>query len=179
MKRWLAVLLFGLLALGIQGGLAMVVPRQLCPDLGLLVVIAIGLHWQDATSGLLISSVLGFIADLLSSSIFGAHALLRVLVFTTTAVSRQRMDLRGGLAMALFAGGMTILYALGLFLLMGFFGTQPEGVRWSGIGGLLPHALINAICAPAISGILIRICEWTDGEASRRGLEMDARGSLP
>ena len=34
------------------------------------------------------------------------------------------MDLRGGLALALFTGGMTIFYALGLFLLLQFFGTH-------------------------------------------------------
>ena len=96
MKRLIAVLVVGLLALGIQGGLSLVIPRELCPDLGLLVVIAIGLHWQQATSGLFVASALGFTADLLSSSIFGGHALMRLLVFSATTVSRRRMDLQIG-----------------------------------------------------------------------------------
>ena len=100
MKRGLAVLALGLIALGVQGGMAMSIPRALCPDLGLLVVIAIGLHWREATGGLFLASALGFTADILSSSIFGAHALLRVLVYATTALTRSQMDLRSGAALA-------------------------------------------------------------------------------
>lgn len=175
MKRLLSVLVVGLVALGIQSGLSMVIPRQLCPDLGLLVVIAIGLHWRDVTSGLFIASVLGFTADMLSSSIFGGHALMRVLIYAATAISRQRMDLRSGVALALFAGGMTIFYALGLFVLMRFFGADSNGFRWTGIGGLFPHTFVNAVCAPLVSALVLRVCEWADGEASPRGLEIEAR----
>lgn len=179
MRRLLAVLVIGLIALGVQGGLAMLVPRQLCPDLGLLVVIAIGLHWRDATSGMFIAAGLGFTADVLSSSIFGGHALLRLLVFAMTTLSRRRMDLQGGVAMALFVGAMTVAYTLGLFLLMRFFGAASDGFRWSGIGGLFPHALVNAVCAPMVSAMLIRICDWADSEGSRRGLVIDAGRSAP
>jgi rod shape-determining protein MreD len=177
MKRGLAVFALGLIALGVQGGLSMAIPRVLCPDLGLLVVIAIGLHWRDTTSGLFIASALGFIADVLSSSIFGAHALLRVLAYATTALTRSQMDLRSGAALALFAGGMTIFYALGLVSLMRFFGGAGEGLPWSGFGALFPHIVVNAAVAPLVSGLLVRVCEWAEGEASRPGLEIDARRS--
>jgi rod shape-determining protein MreD len=171
-------LIIGLFALGVQSGLAMVVPRQICPDLGLLVVIAIGLYWRDATSGLFIAAGLGFTADLLSSSIFGGHALLRVLVYAATTLSRQRMNLRGGAALGLFAGGMTIAYALGLFLLMRFFVAASGGFSWPEIGSVLPHSLVNAVCAPAVAALLIRVCDWADGEASRRGLNIDTGRSV-
>lgn len=175
MKRFFAVLVLGLIALGIQGGLSLVIPRELCPDLGLLVVIALGLHWQEATSGLIVASVLGFTADLLSSSIFGGHALMRLLVFSATAISRQKIDLRSGAALGLFAGVMTIFYALGLLLLMRFFGADSEWLSRSEIGGLFLHVLVNAVCAPAIAALMIRVCEWADGEASRPGLEIETR----
>jgi rod shape-determining protein MreD len=174
MKRGLAVLALGLIALGVQGGMAMSIPRPLCPDLGLLVVIAIGLHWREATGGLFLASALGFTADILSTSIFGAHALLRVLVYAATALTRSQMDLRSGAALALFSGGMTILHSLGLISLMQFFGAAGEGPTWSGIGALFPHAAINAIFAPIVSAILLRVCDWAEGEASRPGLEIDA-----
>ncbi len=179
MKRGLAVVVLGLLALGVQAGLALVVPRELCPDLGLLVVIAMGLHWHQATSGLLVAFALGLAADLLSSSILGAHALLRVLVFATTALARSQVNLRGGATLALFAAGMTILCAAALFSLIRFFGGAGEGPRWPDVGGLLPHAFINAVFAPVVSTVLVRVCEWVEGEASRRGLEIDAKGSTP
>lgn len=177
MKRGLAVFVLGVVALGIQGGVALVIPRVLCPDVGLLVVIAIGLHWRDATSGLFVASALGFTADILSGSIFGAHALLRVLTYATTALVRSQIDLRGGVALGLFAAGMTIFYALGLFVLVQFFGGAVDGLRWPGIGGLFPHALVNAVFAPVVSAILLRVFAWADGEASRRGLQIDPRRS--
>lgn len=175
MKRGLAVLALGLIALGVQGGIAMAIPRVLCPDLGLLVVIAIGLHWRETTSGLFFASALGFVADILSSSIFGAHALLRVLTYSATALTRRRMDLRSAAALALFAGVMTIFYALGLIVLMRFFGGPGEGLQWPGIGALFPHVAVNAIFAPLVSAALVRVCEWAEGEASRPGLQIDAK----
>jgi len=178
MKRGLAVLALGLIALGVQGGIAMAIPRVLCPDLGLLVVIAIGLHWREATGGLFLASALGFAADILSSSIFGAHALLRVLAYATTALTRSQMELRSGAALALFAGAMTIFYAVGLLLLMRFFGSSGEGFQWSGIGALFPHIAVNAIMAPLVSAVLVRVCEWAEGEANRPGLELDAKGTV-
>jgi rod shape-determining protein MreD len=175
MKCGLAVFVLGLIALGVQGGMAMAIPRVLCPDLGLLVVIAIALHWRETTAGLFIASALGFAADILSSSILGAHALLRVLVYAATALTRSKMDLRGGAALALFAGGITIFYALGLVSLTRFFGGAGEGLQWSGIGALFPHIVVNAVFAPLVSAVLVRVCEWAEGEASRPGLEIDAK----
>ncbi len=179
MKRTVAVFVLGLLALGVQGGLAMVVPRSLCPDLGLLVVLAIGLHWLEVTPGMFVASGLGFAADLLSSAIFGAHALLRVLAFSLTAVARRQMDLRGGATFALFAGGITILNAIGLMLVLRFFtpsgGDTSAFSLWAVFSGVLPHAAINACLAPIVSAVVVWVCDRVEGEASRPGIEIDAR----
>ncbi|MFT5442449.1 MAG: rod shape-determining protein MreD [Myxococcota bacterium] len=174
MKRALAAFLIGLFALGLQAGLATSIPRELCPDLGLLVVLAVGLHWDDATSGLLVSSALGFAADLLSAAVFGTHALLRVLVFTITAVVRSQVDLRGGAMLALFAAGVTLLYSLGVLFLSGLTAGSNEGVSWSGLGGMFPHALINGLFAPLVYALVSRACDRAEGEANRPGLEIDA-----
>ncbi|MDP6980890.1 MAG: hypothetical protein QF570_20200 [Myxococcota bacterium] len=178
-KRILAVFILGLLALGVQGGLAMVMPRSLCPDLGLLVVLAIGLHWLEVTPGMFVASALGFAADLLSSAIFGAHALLRVLAFSLTSLARSQMDLRGGAIFALFAGAITILNALGLMLLLRFFTSGEAGAAafsvWGVFSGVLPHAAINACLAPAVSAVVVWVCDRVEGEASRPGIEFEAR----
>lgn len=177
MKRVVAILVLGLIALGVQGGMAMFLPRQLCPDLGLLVVIAVGLHWQEATRGMIVASALGFAADFLSSSIFGAHALLRVLAYATTAVGRSQIDLRGGIALGLFAGGTTIAYGVGLLALMSLIGGAKQEGPWTGFGGMFPHALVTAVAAPLISSLVSRVSEWADGESSRPGLQIDASRS--
>jgi len=179
LKRIVAVFVLGLLALGVQGGLAMVLPRSLCPDLGLLVVLAIGLHWLDVTRGMFVATALGFAADLLSSAILGAHALLRLLSFSLTALARSQMDLRGGATFALFAGGMTLINAAGLMLLLRFFtpgGADVVGYSaWGLVSGVLPQAAVNASLAPLVSLLVIWLDEKLEGEASRPGIELDAR----
>lgn len=181
MKRILAVFVLGLLALGIQGGLAMVFPRALCPDLGLLVVLAIGLHWLEVTPGMFVSTALGFAADLLSSAIFGAHALLRLLSFVLTSLARSQMDLRGGATFAMFAAGLTVLNALGLMLLVRFFspvGGEGSGYSmWAVVSGVFPHALVNACFAPIVSALVLWVCDRVEGEARGPGIELDARRS--
>lgn len=174
MKRVVAIIILGLIALGVQGGMAKVVPREICPDLGLLVVIAVGLHWQETTRGLIVASVLGFAADFLSSSVFGAHALLRVIAYALTTVGRSQMDLRGGLALGLFAGSLTLVYALALLSLMSLIEAPGHESAWTGFGGMFPQAVVNAIVAPLISGLVSRVSEWADGESSRPGLQIDA-----
>lgn len=173
MKRVVAVLVLGLLALGVQGGLALALPRSLCPDLGFLVVLAIGLHWQQVTAGLFVASALGFAADLLSSSIFGAHALLRVVAFAITALARSQMDLRGGVAFALFAGGITVLYALCLLVLTRLSVGAEDGFPWWEFSGAFPHALVNGLLAPFVSTWVVRVCDRLEGEANRPSLEID------
>ncbi len=177
LKRVIAVFVLGLLALGVQGGLAMVLPRSLCPDLGLLVVLAIGLHWLEVTPGMFVATALGFAADLLSSAILGVHALLRLLSFSLTALARSQMDLRGGATFALFAAGMTILNAIGLMILLGFFSSASSAgfSIWSALTDVLPHALVNAVLAPLVSALVVWVGERVDGEASRPGIELDER----
>jgi cell shape-determining protein MreD len=164
----------GLVALGIQGGLATFLPRELCPDLGLLVVLALGLQIRSWTTGIALATVLGYAADLLSGSLFGAHALLRLLTFCSATLARRQLNLRGSVPLGVFAAGVTMLYAIGLFALTGFFASAGE-VRWGSLRVLIPQALINAIAIPFVYKILAWIWERLEGEPVRRGLELDAR----
>jgi cell shape-determining protein MreD len=173
-KRGLAMLAVGLVALGIQGGLATFLPRELCPDLGLLVVLALGLQIQSWTIGFALATVLGYSADLLSGSLFGAHALLRLLTFCSAALVRSQLNLRGTVPLGLFAAVVTMLYAVGLFALTGFFGSASE-VRWGSLSLLIPQALVNAFAIPFVFKIVAWLWDRLEGEPVRRGLELDAR----
>ena len=88
MRQLLAMGALGVLALVIQSALATFVPPPYCPDLGLLVVIAIGLRWRGLTVGLLLAALLGFAADIMSGTLMGQHALLRMVAFAS-AFSRS------------------------------------------------------------------------------------------
>jgi len=75
-KRTSLILLIGIAAPVFQGVLNTFVPARFAPDLGFLVVIALGLHWRSTAGGLVLAATLGFAADLLSGSLLGQQALL-------------------------------------------------------------------------------------------------------
>ena len=90
MTRALAVLALGLLAVIVQGAVAVVLQPPWCPDFALLVVLAIGLRWPGFTSGLLLVSALGYAADIVSGGLRGGHALLRMFVFVSARLAARR-----------------------------------------------------------------------------------------
>jgi rod shape-determining protein MreD len=175
-KRGMAVMAIGLFALGIQGGLASFLPREFCPDLGLLVVLALGLQVQSWTSGFILATALGYAADLLSGSLFGAHALLRLLTFCASTLVRSQFNVRGAIPLGIFAGSMTMLNAMGLLGLMDFFGPETD-FRWGSLSPLIIQALVNAVAITPVSKLMSWMWERLEGEPVRRGLELDARRS--
>jgi rod shape-determining protein MreD len=178
-KRWLALLALGMVALGVQGGLATFIPRAYCPDLGLLVVLAIGLQWKGFSTGLLLATILGFAADLLSGSLLGAHALLRLLVFSSSALARRQLNLRGTPPLATFVAAMTLIYSFLLMALTRYFGVS-HGMDWGGLLSVIPQAIVNALCAPAVVVLVESLMErLSRDDTFRGGLELDPRRKAP
>jgi rod shape-determining protein MreD len=175
-KRTLGILAAGLFVLALQGALATFLPHSLSPDLGLLYVVAVSLCWEGAVSGLVVAALLGYAADLLSGSMLGQHALLRLLVFSATYLSCRQINLRGALPLISFAAAVCFVYALGAGLLTAFFtGENVLPPHW--LADLLPHLLVTALLAPWVSSSVARLWAWLGDEASgRRSLQLDARG---
>ena len=175
MRRPLSLLLLGLLALVLQGGAVRVLPGALCPDLGLLVVLAAGLSLTPAT-GLGIAAALGWAADLLSGALLGQHALLRVVAFAVTRIANRQLDLRRRaplwvLALALSAG--TEVGVGGLSWLMGgaFPFTLPD------IRIIVLHAVVTAFFALPVVRLVERVQgQLTEGGTPRRVIHLDGRG---
>ena len=61
MKRALLFLVLGLFCPMLQGALIAHLPRVLCPDLSLLVVMALALCWRSTAGGLLVAGSAGFV----------------------------------------------------------------------------------------------------------------------
>ena len=174
MKRAASLFGVGLAALTVQSALAVAIPHPFCPDLGLLVVIAIGLCWESLPSGFALAAVLGYTTDVLSGSLFGQHALLRLLSFAAARLGGRQLNLRGGLPLAVFVAGLTFVYAGALRGVLSFFTGAPGD--WSGgIGRALIHALVNAIAAPFVAAGVAWVYAWAgDEEGARRGMRLDA-----
>lgn len=175
MRLFFSFLLAGVLLMVLQGALALWLPPPLCPDLGLLVVICLGLRWPTLVTGLLLVGLLGFAADLLSGSLMGQHALLRVLTFTGAFVVGRQFNLQGSLPLMFFTGIVSMLYGVGVYLLSSFF---MGAVAGQGAGWLIDsfwHACSNALVVPIIFALCSRIFVWVMGEdVTERALRLES-----
>ena len=139
-------------------------------------MIGVALCWEGAASGLVIAALLGYVADLLSGSMLGQHALLRLLVFSVTFLTCRKINLRGALPVISFAAAVAAAYALGAQLLTAFFWGE-AALRSSWLGDLLPQALVTALLAPWAASAVAWLWAWLGDEAAgRRSLQLDARG---
>ncbi len=175
MRQLLAMSGLGVLALVIQSALATVVPPPYCPDLGLLVVVSIGLRWRGLTAGLCLAAFLGFAADIMSGTLMGQHALLRMIAFASAFYAGRQLNLKGSIPLALFAGGVSLVYGAMLFVLSNFF----VGARvplLSVFGGLIQHAVINGVVSLYVMALVDRLAFLAgDDEALARSLHIDPR----
>jgi len=174
MKQGIALFALGVLALMLQGALATIVGPNLCPDLGLLVVLALGLRWPNLPSGVWLAAGLGYVTDLLSGSLLGQHALLRGMAFLAARLGSRQLNLRGALPLTTFVAAVSVLYGVALLSLTDFFtGGIELGWRW--FGGLLVHSSINALLAPSISSLVGRVWASLGEDESGQRLRLEPR----
>ncbi len=176
-KLTLALFAAGLLALVVQGALATMLPPPWCPDLGLLVVLSIGLRWRGLALGLALAAALGFAADWLSGSLVGQHALLRLIAFTSAFLAGRQLNLKGSLPLVVFVSSVSFVYGLAVYAVLGFFvGDGVPGFSWL-LDGVW-HALVNGAVAPWVFAVVTRVALWAGGDgAPSRTLHIDTRRS--
>jgi cell shape-determining protein MreD len=178
LKRVLALLAIGTLAPMIQGAVGTFIPLHYCPDIGLLLVVGLGLCWRSASGGLALSAALGLIADLLSGSLFGQHMLLRIFAFGAARACSQQLNLRGAVPLATFVLALTVVTTLGTGMLTSFFAAGP-GVDGVMLRELIPHALINGAFAPPGVWLVERISSWlSEVDAGHQLLQIRPRNRL-
>jgi rod shape-determining protein MreD len=175
MRSVSALFAAGVLALVVQGALATIVSPPWCPDLGLLVVLSIGLRWRDLGSGLVLAAALGFAADLLSGSLVGQHALLRVIAFSSAYLAGRQLNLKGSLPLVVFAVSVSFVYGVAVYLVSTFFvGAGAPSFGWLADG--LQHAVVNGVFAVWVFRAVTAVATWSgDPDAPSRTLPIDAR----
>ena len=169
MKIGLVFVLVGALTLMFQGVAASVLPAYLCPDLGFLLVIALGLCWRSTSGGLLLVALLGYLTDLLSGSLLGQHMLLRVAAFGASRVASRQLNLRGPRPQVVFVAVLTVANAAAVVVLTAFF-APGLGIGPLAPGDLLRHALVNALCAPIVIHLTQRLARRLDDAAAAQRL---------
>ena len=168
MKAMAAALAMGLAALVLQGALARVVSPPWCPDFAWLVVVALGLRWPHWLSGLCVAVVLGYAMDLVSGSLMGQHALMRLLTFLAAAIAARQLDLSGAIPVAIFVFLTTLLYGLATVGILSFF-VGSEGFGWFSAADAFGHALANVVAAgPVLAWVERVLLRLSEEESGRR-----------
>lgn len=177
MKSSMAVLALGLLAIAVQGALARAIAPPWCPDLAWLVVVGLGLRWPGFLSGFVLAAVLGFAMDVVSGSLLGQHALLRMLTYAVAALASRQLDLAGGIPVALTGFALSLGYAFGVVATRGVFGggghlasLAPESLGLEVFAVAVAQALVSMLCAGFVVGLVERIVNrWAEEDLARRG----------
>lgn len=173
MKPVLALFAVGIAALILRGVLSGVLPPGLRPDLGLAVVVGLGLHLPGA-AGLLLAVALGGVADVLTGALLGQHALLFALTFAVTGLAGAQLDLRRGLPTLFLVAALSIAHGLGTAALSRLFGGLAVHVAWPSLDRLLGQAAIDALLAPLLLPLLGRLAQRLSDD-DRRAVQLAPR----
>ena len=169
-----ALTALGVAALVLQGTLAALLPPALVPDLGLLVALSTAVS-APAIPALVLAAGVGFGADLLSGTLLGQQALLRLLAFAATRFVSGQFHLERGLPLATFCLALGVLDALGLAGLSWLFaGASPFG--WEALPTLAVRALLGAALVPVVHALVAGLSETLqEGDTPRRAVRFDTR----
>ena len=174
MKRALVLAGLAFVALVVQAVAARVVPAQWCPDLGLLIVVGLGLALRSPATGVVLSAVVGYLSDLLSGSLLGQHMLLRMCAFGAARVGSRRLNLRGPVPLAIFTAALSAGHGLALWALVAFFasGTAPSPPP---VVDFAAQALVNGLLAPLVAACVARLCQALGDEEGARLMRLEPR----
>lgn len=175
MIRQVAVLAaLGLAGLVLQGALAALLPAPLLPDFSLLVTVAAAVTAPPLLA-LAAAAGLGYGADLLSGTLLGEQALLRLLAFAATRLVSGQFHLERGIPLASFCFALGLLDAAGLAgLSQAFLGSSPIGL--DAIPGVVLRALVLALLAAPIHHLIeTALAAVGEGESRRREVRFDTR----
>jgi rod shape-determining protein MreD len=173
-KRALALVALSFVALVVQAAATRVVAAEWCPDLGLLIVVALGLALRSPATGIVLAAAAGYLADLLSGALLGQHMLLRMLEFAVARVGSRRLNLRGAFPLALFTAALGVGHGLAFWALAAFFalGAAPP---LPPVGDFVVQALVNGLSAPFVAAGVGRLCQALGDEEGTRLMRLEPR----
>jgi len=170
-------LVFGIPLL--QSALAPFLSPAFRPDLALLAVFALALVWRNTATGLVLAAICGFVVDLYSGALRGQHALLSLLVFAAARSLSVHVSLIGMLPQMTCAAAVTVVHAIGVVGLTGFFTPDAE-FSLPRFWVVVPRVAVNAISAPVVSWVVAGLVAWVAGEdVGRRPLRIATRRWVP
>ncbi len=174
MKRVLVLAGLAFVALVAQAAVARVLAPQWCPDLGLLVVVGLGLALRNPATGVALAALVGYVSDVLSGSLLGQHMLLRMAAFAAARVGSHRLNLRGAVPLAIFAAGLSAANGLSTWALATFFapGALPP---LPPAGDFVAQAIVNGLLAPFVAAGVTQVWRSLGDEEGTRLMRLEPR----
>jgi cell shape-determining protein MreD len=176
MRPALALLALGWLAALVQGGAAQLLPPRAVPDLALLLTLAAGLALGPGWA-LVLAAGVGLGADMVSGTLLGQLAFLRLLELVFVRAVAGQLDLRRGLPLAVFAFALVLIDGLGQVatsrLFLGSFPFQASELL-----ALAGRAAITAPLAPAVGALVRSVRARLDEGEARRNMRLDTRRTM-
>jgi len=173
MRAGVALVGVGWIAAIVQGGLAHLLPAAAVPDLALLLTLAGALVLGPAV-GLFVAAAIGLGVDMVSGTLLGLVACVRLVELALTRAIASQLDLRRGLPLMIFAYALVGLDAAAQAgvtrLFLGSFALQPEELT-----RLALHAAVTAPFAPLVGRLARRIHDRLEDGDSRREMRLDTR----
>lgn len=174
MKRVSALAGLAFAALVLQAAVARIVPPQWCPDLGLLVVIGLGLGMRKAATGVALAALVGYLSDLLSGSLLGQHMLLRMVAFAAARIGSRQLNLRGRAPLAIFAAGLSAGYGLALWAIVAFF-ARAAHPPLPAVGDFVAQAVVNGLLGPIVAPAVAWLSLTLGDEEGARLMRLEPR----
>ena len=175
MRRVAALIAFGGLLTMCQGAVAAYLPAGWCPDLGLLLVVGMALAWRSTAGGVLVALLTGYAADLVSGTLLGQHALIRVVAYGLARVFSAQIDLRSALPQMIWVAMLTVTVAALLAASTTFF-LPGAGFVLPPLRALAVHAAATGLASPLVTGATRRLVTLLGSEEeARRQLHFEPR----
>jgi rod shape-determining protein MreD len=122
-------------------------------EISLIVVIYAGFN-LDALRGGIISLLLGFFVDCLTSAIFGLYMFLYIVIFSLSMIVEGKVYTKKPALIASFTGFCMLLEGLMIVLLYRFiFGAD---ILYAILKIFIPQAIVLGILSPPVFGLLQR-----------------------
>ena len=174
MKAVLVLAVLGSFALMLQSAAALWLPARWLPDLGLLCVVALAVSVRSPVLGTFLAVALGYVTDLLSGALLGQHALLYLGAYGIARVLSSSVNLRGPFSLALFVLVLAFAHTVVLHAISAFF-ARGWAVLATSLEDVAVHALVTALAAPLVVGIVSRAAARLGDDDSGRPVHLEPR----
>lgn len=169
MKSALALVVIGVLAMLVEGGLVLAVPAALLPNVALVGAVAAALVLGGGQA-LLVLAALGFASDLLSGAPLGLGVLVLLVPFVLAQIANRSLELRHGASEAALLALLTpvVAGATATVLRLGGVSVDTSFAVWAGVA---LQAGVNALVAPSACRLAEAVASATgDLDPTRRGV---------